>query len=110
VVLLGKPFVQKIKDRLKRWFFPKRAPRPSRPVGKLRHYTGVVLFFASFAPYFASEARLLFGEVSETALHWVVAGLLAGDVVFVASLLLLGSPFWNGLRNLFVWRPPELRE
>ncbi|MGE4556370.1 MAG: transporter suffix domain-containing protein [Desulfovibrionaceae bacterium] len=110
VMLLGKPFVQGIKDKLKRWFFPKRTPRSPKPVGKLRHYTGVVLFFASFAPYFASEARLLFGEVPDAGLRWVVAGLLAGDVMFVLSLLLLGSPFWRGLRNLFVWTPPTPQE
>jgi hypothetical protein len=68
------------------------------------------LFFASFAPYFASEARLLFGEVPDAGLSWVVAGLLAGDVMFVLSLLLLGSPFWRGLRNLFVWTPPTPQE
>jgi hypothetical protein len=100
--LLGKPFVQAVKAKVWGWF--KRAPGPARPVGRVRHYLGVVMFFASFLPYLAAEGWLIFGGVEKADSRGLLCLLLASDLLFVASLFVLGEGFWTRLKELFAWR------
>jgi len=103
LALLGRPFVQAVKARVLGWFRREHRPGPPRPVGRARHRAGVALFFASFLPYVAAELLLLAGEPDRGGLRGILYLLLAGDAAFVASLFVLGDPFWHKLKRLFAW-------
>jgi len=103
VVLLGKQFVTALKSRVKGFFFPKRPAGPPRPVGKIRHAVGVTLFFVSFLPYPLVELTLILSHPTGRELNSLVAAMLAGDVIFIVSLFVLGNEFWERLKKLFEW-------
>jgi len=104
LALLGKPFIELVKGRIKGWFLPRAPRRPLRPISKRRHYVGVGLLFLSFLPYFGVEALLILGLVHEVHLKIIITLLLLSDSLFVAGLLVLGAGFWERLRKLFTWR------
>lgn len=102
--LLGKTVIEYIKARLKGVF---KSPMQAQSVrvGKARHYLGIVLLILSFSPYFFVEISLLLGypktDGGHTALFWVM---LSGDAIFIISLFVLGSDFWERLKKLFEWQ------
>lgn len=100
VLLLGKTIICKIKEKFCAWF---KKPISDVPVfiSRRRHITGVWLFFISFITYPMIELSLLFGYPStgEHILYFFV--LIAGDILFVISLFVLGEQFWEKLKNLF---------
>ncbi|MFZ5810775.1 MAG: hypothetical protein ACOY4F_01895 [Thermodesulfobacteriota bacterium] len=102
VALLGKPFIAAVKEKVL-GFFRRKAPAPPRPVGRTRHRVGVALFFASIAPYYAVLAVFLFGHPGESDIRTLLYLLLSGEVLFFASLGVLGGEFWERLRRLFEW-------
>jgi hypothetical protein len=105
VALLGKPFMEALKSRIKGFFtWGKELPAPPpRPISRSRHTIGVTMFFMSFLPYPVVEGILIFGHPAGRDLHHLVAAMLAGDIIFVASLFVLGSEFWERLKKLFEW-------
>jgi len=103
VALLGKPFIEAIKAKVKSIFLPSRKEALPGSIGKTRHYVGVSLFFISFLPYPVIEATLLFGDLRHINLTMLLAGLFLGDAVFMASLFILGGEFWERLKKLFEW-------
>ncbi|MFA5182493.1 MAG: transporter suffix domain-containing protein [Syntrophales bacterium] len=103
VALLGKPFVEALKTRIKGFFVRKKPVAPPKPVGKTQHAIGVTLFFLSFLPYPVAEGVLFFGHPTGRDLHYLVAAMLAGDVIFIISLFVLGGEFWERLKKLFEW-------
>jgi len=109
VALLGRPFIQAVKDRIKGIFFPKRPPAPPQPIGKLRHGLGVALLLGSLAPYYAAIGMLLFAGPGESEARTLLYLLLAGEALFVVSLFVLGGEFWARLKRLFEW-PGKDRE
>ena len=112
IALLGKPFIEAVKAKAKaflgrfwkRFADPQQAPQP---ISRTRHSIGVTLFAASWLPYFITEGALLFaapGSIDTMSLGWL---LIAGDVVFVASVFVLGDEFWARLKRLFEWPGKE---
>jgi hypothetical protein len=73
---------------------------PSREVGNVRYYIGLVMFFLPFLVAFLGPyvAQWVPADIVDRRL---VVGLL-GDTVFLASLFVLGGDFWDKLRALFV--------
>ncbi len=103
VALLGKPFLESLKVKIKGFFVRREPAAPPKPIGQTRHAVGVSLFLASFLPYPIVEVVLLFGHPTERDLNYVVTTLLAGDGVFIISLFVLGGEFWERLKRLFEW-------
>jgi len=103
VLLLGKPFLEAIKSKIKRFIFRKEAVATAPYISKGQHYVGVTLFFLSFLPYFITEIAMLLDYPKEGG-HVVLLGvLLLGDALFMASLFILGSEFWDRLKKLLAW-------
>ena len=76
-----------------------KAYGPPKTVGRTRYRIGLVLFVLPFllgwgAPYFG---EYLPGYVEDT-MTWAIAG----DVMLVLGLIMLGGDFWDKLRSLFV--------
>jgi len=103
VALLGRPFIQSVKDKIKGFFFSKRPAAPPRPIGKIRHGLGIALLAGSLIPYYASIAILLFTRSQEADARTLLYLLLSGEVLFLASLFVLGGEFWARLKRLFEW-------
>lgn len=99
IILLGKPFIQLIKKEfLTKYIFP------PGDISKTRHYCGVILFFISFTPYILTEFFLLFDLPDEHSTFFLLL-LLLGNFLFVISLVVLGTNFWEKLKNLFRYAP-----
>jgi hypothetical protein len=109
VALLGKPFIQAVKDRIKGFFFSKKPLSPQKPIGKIRHGLGVALLLGSLAPYYAAIGMLLFAGPGDSEARTLLYLLLAGEALFVVSLFVLGGEFWARLKRLFEW-PGKDRE
>ena len=103
VALLGKPFVESLKIKIKGFFIRRKPVALPKPIGKMRHVAGVILFFVSFLPYPIAEGVLLLGHPTERTLHYLVTTLLTGDAIFIVSLFVLGGEFWERLKKLFEW-------
>lgn len=101
--LLGKPFLQAVKAKIKGFFVKGWESAPAGPISKTRHYFGVTLFLISFLPYGATEIMLLCGSPGEIALRTLLVVLLLGDLMCIVSLLVLGEEFWHRLKHLFEW-------
>ncbi len=103
VALLGRPFIQSVKDKIKDFFFSKKPAAPPRPIGKLRHGLGIALLVGSLIPYYAAIAILLFTRSRETEARTLLYLLLSGEALFLTSLFVLGGEFWERLKRLFEW-------
>ena len=96
VAILGKPGFEYLKGILFGWF---RKLAPPDAVGPGRYRTGLAMFLLP----------LLFGWISiyvpnlipGFADHPMVFA-ITGDVMFLASLFVLGGDFWDKIRALFV--------
>ena len=96
--VLGKAGFEYLKGRL--FAFLKRYAPPER-VSRRRYRLGLVMLvlpvlFAWLAPY---GPLLIPGY--ETTQSWMFG--LAGDVVLVSSLFVLGGAFWDKVRALFIY-------
>ena len=104
VVLLGKPFVQLLKSKIKASLFRKKRVTDLKPVGKVRHYVGItMLLVASVVPYFLTEIALLSGYVEKHDHTALIYLLILGDALFITSFFLLGGEFWARVNKLFQW-------
>ncbi|MBF0476704.1 MAG: transporter suffix domain-containing protein [Deltaproteobacteria bacterium] len=110
VALLGKPFIQSIKAKVKGFFVKDKAAGPPKPISRRRHQFGVFLFFFSFLPYLVTLGILLMGHPQGRELRTLVAILLSGDAIFVISLFVLGEEFWARLKKLFEWPGREVSQ
>ena len=105
IVLLGKTFVKMLKTKILGIFFRHKSVKPGKPVSKARHYFGVILLFLSFIPSFAVETFLFFGYPKTDAGHvYMFIALLSGYTMFIVSLFVLGSDFWDRAMKLFRWQ------
>jgi hypothetical protein len=102
--LLGKPFVEALKAKLKGWFA--RPAAPPRPVGRGRHAFGLVLFSLSFVTYYVALSIPFLGWERRAALAGIVVVALSGELLFLASLFVLGGEFWERLKALYRWPGP----
>ena len=104
IVLLGKTFVKMLKSKILGIIFRHNTVKPAKPIGKMRHYIGVILLILSFIPSFAVETFLLFGYPKTDAGHvYMFIALLSGYTMFIVSLFVLGSDFWDRAMKLFRW-------
>ena len=105
VVLLGKPFIELIKSKVKGLVLRRKDMRRAAPVGRVRHAIGIVLLLVSFLPYFITEISLLFGYPRDDAGRWTLFFIfITGDALFMTSLFVLGGDFWGRLKALFKWQ------
>jgi hypothetical protein len=107
VALLGKPFIQTVKSKIKSIFFRGKAPSAPKPISKTRHYLGVTLLVLSLFPYYLSIASLFFMRPDAPNLRALLYALLSGEGLFIAGLLVLGEEFWARLKRLFEWPGKE---
>ncbi len=111
VALLGKPFVQLIKTKIKASIFRKKGASDLKPVGKIRHTIGIaMLLFASIVPYFLTEIALLLGYVEKHGHSGLIGLLVLGDAMFIAGFFVLGGEFWARFNRLFQWPGKMERE
>jgi len=105
VALLGKPFIQLLKSKIKGSIFRKKGDAPLiKPVGKFRHRAGItMLLIASTVPYSFTEIALMLGFVEKYGHATLVGVLIIGDMLFIASFFVLGSEFWGRVKKLFQW-------
>lgn len=102
LALLGRPVLELLKAKCKAWFV-RRAAEPAAPVSRRRHAAGLALLILSCLPYFIAEFMLILGYTAPGHIQVIIAMLLASDFLFVGSLFVLGSEFWERLNKLFAW-------
>lgn len=73
--------------------------RPAHRVGKVRHRVGVAMFCLPLLAGWASPYLMAWRPALID--HLVLQGAI-GDAIFVTSLFVLGSSFWQKLNRLFV--------
>ena len=98
VIIMGREGFQELKRLL--WGLVKKAAPPDR-VGPVRYRIGLIMFtlplvFAWVGPYL----NLWMPDLG--ILNFFL--LACGDILFIASLFVLGGQFWGKLRALFVWK------
>ena len=103
--LLGKEFLAALKKKVMALF--KRTHKP-RPVSRNWHRFGVTLLAASTLPYYAVMIYLLFFSHKEAEINFLAWTLVAGEVVFIVGLFILGGEFWERLKYLFQWSGEEM--
>lgn len=96
VAIMGKENFDRIVSAVKRWFASKK---PAGNVGPVRHAVGLVLFLLPLA---VTYIRGYVPEWLPDSSPWRLYANLAGDLMFLASIFLLGGDFWDKLRALFV--------
>lgn len=109
IILLGKPFLQFLKTKIKQYLFRSEA-LPLQPISKTKHYIGITLLLLTFIPYFFVEIGLLCGYPKTHAGHieyFLI--LLSSDIAFVIGLCILGGDFWDRLQNLFKWQDGAIK-
>ena len=117
IPLLGKKGFSEVKKRAFGWL-----SFLSRPVNKTRHVFGVWLLLGSILLDVILNLSLiirnLFVEdpaaaltvlgMSQSQVSALLSGLQAVTTLgVIAGILILGSEFWERLRNAFVWQPPR---
>src|SRR5262249_29685110 len=102
--LLGKPFVESLKTKVKGLFA--RPPGPPTPISRRRHAFGLVLFSLSLVTYYLAMTIPFLGWDKAAELTGIVAVALAGEVFFLTSLFVLGGEFWERLKALYRWPGP----
>jgi len=103
VALLGKPFIQAIKEKVKGFLFKRREPSISRMIGRTRHWIGITLLLLSILPYYITIGELIFMDPGRPNPQHQLTMLLAGESLFIVSLFVLGDEFWARLKRLFEW-------
>jgi hypothetical protein len=100
--LLGKPFVEGLKAKVKS-FFVRPAGATPEPISRSRHVFGLVLFSLSFVTYYVAMAIPFFGLDKTIELTAIVIVAISGEVLFLTSLFVLGGEFWGRIKALFQW-------
>ena len=104
VALLGKPFIQLLKSKIKASIFRKKGETHLKPVGKIRHAVGITMLLVAFiVPYSLTEIALLLGYVEKYGHTALINLLILGDVLFITSFFILGGEFWARVKKLFEW-------
>lgn len=96
VALLGKETFQYFTYRAKKLL---RRTVLDTPASKARYYVGLGINLASWLPLY------LYGYMPEVlpAGHSRIAILAGADIVFIASMFVMGGEFWGKFRRIFVW-------
>jgi len=90
----------------------------TEPVGRTRHYLGIVLLCTNILTTyaFAAYAWIVFDRITPENPFPEVLGLsfhqqddlvlwlfLAGEITFLLAIYVLGADWWGRFRNIFVW-------
>lgn len=97
VMILGNSGFAYLKKRIFGWF--KKQFAPPDVVGRIRYFLGLVLFFTPVL--FAWVSPYLIHVMPEIGTHHTAFG-IAGDLMLIVGLFVLGGQFWDKLRALFV--------
>ncbi len=104
IVLLGKTFIKILKTKILGIFFRNKEVQPAKLISKTRYYIGIILLLLSLTPDFSVDILLLFGYPKTDSGHvYMFIGSLLGYTVFIISLFVLGSDFWERAKKLFYW-------
>lgn len=104
-MLLGKEFLAALKKKCASWF--RREAAPLKPVSRARHQAGILLLAISFLPYYAVLIYLLFLVPDNATINFLAWSLVAGEVLGIASLFILGGQFWERLKRLLQWQEEQ---
>ena len=105
VVLLGKDFMNMIKAKFKGIFSKKGSSTQSKPISKLRYRIGIILFILTISiPSILTEVVLYYDYADAIGLNNLLYIFLSFDVIFIASLFILGGEFIEKLRELFTYK------
>ena len=97
IVLLGKSGFTAIKKKIFGWF--KKQFAPPDVVGRMRYFIGLILFFVPI--FFGWLSPYLIDALPDIHTHRVPIG-IAGDIMLIVGLFVLGGDFWDKIRSLFV--------
>ncbi len=118
IIFLGKKGFKAIKSK----FFAFIKESYTKPVGRTRHYFGIVLLCANVLTYFilAFYAWESFGAATSDGPQPIVWGLdldqqgslvawlfLIGECSFLIAIYVLGADWWGKFRRIFVWEKLE---
>ncbi len=117
IVFLGKEGFKAIKAKM----FRAVKATYTAPVGRTRHFIGILLLCANvLTTYaFAAYAWLVFDRITAENPFPEVLGLsfaqqddlvlwlfLAGEITFVLAIYVLGADWWGRFRRIFIWEAP----
>jgi len=109
--LLGKPFVEGLKAKLKGLFTRQQQVAAPQPISRAQHAFGLVLFSLSFVTYYLAMTIPFLGFAKSTELTAIVVVALSGELLFLCSLFVLGGDFWARIKALYQWPgPPSTSE
>lgn len=96
VAVMGKSGYAYIKHNLSKFL---KTFGPPQKVSRIRYMVGLAMFsipliFGWISPYLYD----LFPSLAPSTFGWAIAG----DILFLTSLFVLGGQFWDKLRSLFV--------
>ena len=97
VMILGNSGFDYLKKCIFGWF--KKQFAPPDVVGRIRYFIGLVLFFTPVL--FAWISPYLVHVLPEIGTHHIEFG-IAGDIMLIVGLFVLGGQFWDKLRALLV--------
>jgi hypothetical protein len=108
--MLGKPFVEGLKAKIKGWFVRRGELAAPKAISWPRHVVGLILFSLSFVTYYVAMAIPFLGLDKQTELPAIIGVALTGESAFASSLFILGGEFWERLKALFQWpgRNPDV--
>ena len=96
VAVMGKENFDRIMSRVKGWM---GSIKPAGNIGRVRHCIGMAMFLLPIIPtYIMGYAPQWLPDISP----WRLRVSIASDMVFLASLFVLGGDFWDKLRSLFI--------
>jgi len=97
IVVLGRESYELIIQRLKKLL---KRLKPSGKPGRLQYTIGLVLFLLPLIPtYIMAYFPRFLPDISPQRL---IVSILS-DLIFIISLFVLGSDFWDKLRSLFIY-------
>jgi MFS family permease len=95
--VLGKENFERIKSKV---FFVLKRLRPTARVSKARYIVGLIMFLVPVIPtYVMGYVPQWLPDISPARLYVNIGA----DVIFIASLFVLGGDFWDKLTALFVY-------
>lgn len=101
--LLGKPFVEALKAKIKALCARRHEVPAPQPISRTRHSFGLVLFTLSFVTYYVALTIPFLGFPQNSSLTAIIVVAVTGELFFAASLFVLGGEFWGRIKALYQW-------
>lgn len=94
--VMGKENYERFQVAVSRWL---GRIKPAGGIGLWRHRIGLVMFFVPLVPTYIQAYQPAWLPDS-SSWRWIVK--IIADVIFIASLFVLGGDFWDKLHALFI--------